>query len=58
VSIIVYPGAHHGFDKPDRPLTRLTGMATSADGSGVVHVGTDPAARADAFRRAIDWLSR
>lgn len=49
VSIVVYPGAYHGFDE---------GMTASADGSRRVHLGTDPAARADALRRVPEWLSR
>ncbi len=58
VSIVVYPGAYHGFDEPNRPVRILTGMAASADGSRRVHLGTDPAARADALRRVPEWLSR
>jgi dienelactone hydrolase len=58
VSIIVYPGAYHGFDEPNRPIKILTGVASSADGSGTVHLGTDPAARADALKRVPEWLSR
>jgi dienelactone hydrolase len=58
VSIVVYPGAYHGFDEPNQPVRILTGMAASADGSGAVHLGTDPAARADALRRVPEWLSR
>jgi hypothetical protein len=36
----------------------LTGLANSADGSGRAHVGTNPAARADAIVRVSEWLSR
>jgi dienelactone hydrolase len=57
-AIAVYPGAYHDFDAADRPLHVHTGIAFSADGSGRVHSGTDPAARADAFQRVPAWLAR
>src|SRR5262245_3758364 len=57
-SIVVYPGAYHEFDRPDYPVRLLTGHAYSADGSGRVHAGTNPAARADAIRRVSEWLAR
>ena len=58
VAIHVYPGAHHDFDHPNRPLRLRTGLAFSVDGSGRGRSGTDPAARADALRRAPAWLAR
>lgn len=58
VAITVYPGAYHGFDEPNLPLKVLSGVASSADGSGRVHRGTNPAARADAIKRVPDWLLR
>ena len=36
VEIQVYPGAHHDFDHPNRPLQVRTGLAFSVDGSGRV----------------------
>ena len=57
-TLIVYPGAHHGFDRADYPLRELTGLASTADGSGRAHVGTNPAARADALKRVPQWLAR
>ena len=57
-AIVVYPGAHHGFDHPNLPLQLRTGVAFSADGSGRVHVGSDPRARADAIKRVTQWLAR
>ena len=36
VAIHVYPGAHHDFDHPNRPLRLRTGLAFSVDGSGRV----------------------
>jgi dienelactone hydrolase len=58
IAIQVYPGAHHDFDHPNRPLQVRAGQAFSVDGSGRVHSGTDPAARADALRRVPAWLKR
>jgi dienelactone hydrolase len=57
-SIIVYPSAYHDFDHPNQPVQVRTGNAFSIDGSGRVHTGTNPAARADALRRVPQWLSR
>ncbi len=57
-SIVVYPGAYHDFDHPNRPLQVRTGIAFSADGHGRVHTGTNQAARADALRRVPQWLAR
>ena len=57
-SIVVYPGAYHEFDRPNYPVRLLTGLAYSADGSGRVHVGTNPRARSDAIRRVSEWLGR
>lgn len=56
--IIVYPGAHHEFDRPDSPLRLRTGLARTADPSGKAHRGTSPAARADALKRIPQWLAR
>jgi len=58
ISIVVYPNAYHDFDHPNRPLQVRTGYAFSVDGSGKVHTGTNPTARADAIKRVQEWLSR
>jgi dienelactone hydrolase len=58
VAIHVYPGAHHDFDHPGRPLQVRTGLAYSVDGSGRVHSGTNPAARADALKRVPAWFEK
>jgi dienelactone hydrolase len=58
VEIRVYPGAHHDFDHPNRPLQTRTGLAFSVDGTGRVHSGTNPAARADALKRVPAWFER
>ena len=57
-SIMVYPGAYHDFDHPSRPVQVRTGNAFSIDGSGRVHTGTNPTARADALKRVPQWLAR
>ena len=57
-SMVVYPGAYHEFDRPDYPVRVLSGLAYTADGSGRAHVGTNPAARADALKRVPQWLLR
>jgi dienelactone hydrolase len=48
LDLTVYPGAVHGFDAPNQPITTRTGVSTA---SGTARVGTDPAARADAIGR-------
>lgn len=57
-TIIVYPGAYHDFDHPNRAVQVRTGYAFSVDGSGRVHTGSNPAARADSRRRVLEWLAR
>jgi dienelactone hydrolase len=56
--IVVYPGAHHEFDRANSPLRLRTGLAHTADPSGRAHSGTNPAARADALKRVPQWLAR
>jgi dienelactone hydrolase len=56
--IVVYPGAHHEFDRANSPLRLRTGLAHTADASGRAHSGTNPAARADALKRVPRWLAR
>ncbi len=57
-SIVVYPGTYHDFDHPNRPLQVRGGYAFAVDGSGKIHSGTNPAARADALKRVPKWLAR
>ncbi|NIA71222.1 dienelactone hydrolase [Pelagibius litoralis] len=54
VEIIVYPDAVHSFDAPDMPLRERLG-ATTADGEAPL-VGTNEAARSDAFARVLRFL--
>src|SRR5262245_8912455 len=48
--IELYPDAYHDFDAPDTPVRERHGVAFSASGTGIVHVGTNEPAR----RAAID----
>jgi dienelactone hydrolase len=58
VELIVYPGAHHQFDRADTPVRLRTGLAHTVDPSGRAHSGTNPAARSDALKRVPQWLAR
>jgi len=53
ISITVYPGAHHDFDRPGPQLQERSSVAFAR-----VRVGTDAAARADALKRVPEWISR
>jgi len=57
-TIIVYPGAYHDFDHPNRALQTRTGYIFSTEGTGRVHTGSNPAARSDSHRRVLQWLGR
>jgi dienelactone hydrolase len=54
--IVVYPNAHHDFDRADLPLHAIAGTDASMPERG--HVGTDPDARADSQKRVAEWLGR
>jgi len=56
--IVVYPGAHHDFDRANTPIRLRTGLVNTADPSGKAHGGTNPAARSDALKRVPQWLAR
>jgi dienelactone hydrolase len=58
ISMVVYPGALHDFDHPNRPPQIRAGYAFSTDGSGRIHTGTNTAARADSLKRVPEWLKR
>jgi dienelactone hydrolase len=58
VQIVVYPGAHHEFDRANSPVRLRTGLVNTADPSGNAHGGTNPAARSDALKRVPEWLAR
>ena len=54
--IIVYPGAHHGFDSPRSRVRTLKGMAYSQSGNGSVRVGTHPVARRQSIATVLTLL--
>ena len=56
VDVVTYPGAYHDFDHPNLPVHTLSGLAFTAEGGGVAHTGTNPAARADAIKRVMALL--
>jgi dienelactone hydrolase len=56
VSLVAYPGAWHNFDV-DVPVRRLRNIPRSQREDKAVHVGGDPAARADAFARVPEFLA-
>ena len=56
--IMVYPDATHDFDRAKLPLQERTGIANTASPTGRVHIGTNAAARADAFKRVPEWFAR
>lgn len=57
MTIIRYPGAYHDFDAPNTPLRLRAGLAIPGGGTSA-HIGTDPAARADALERVPAFLAR
>jgi dienelactone hydrolase len=58
VQIVVYPGAHHEFDRANYPLRLRTGLVNTVDPSGSAHGETNPVARNDALKRAPQWLAK
>ncbi len=55
--IVVYPGAHHDFDRAHLPLHAVTASSDlGLPERG--HVGTDAKARENAHKLVADWLSR
>lgn len=57
-TIITYPGAYHDFDRANFPVRQRKGLAFTANNSGVAHLGTNEAARADTLKRVPEWLAR
>jgi dienelactone hydrolase len=58
VQIVVYPGAHHEFDRANSPIRLRTGLVNTVDPAGRAHGGTNPAARSDALKRVPEWLAK
>ena len=57
-TIIKYRGAYHYFDRENLPVTELSGMPFTPDGSGRAFIGGNAEARADALQRVPQWLAR
>ncbi|HUI16879.1 MAG TPA: dienelactone hydrolase family protein [Alphaproteobacteria bacterium] len=57
LELVSYPGAYHDFDV-DEPVHVLKNVAFSQNADGSVHVGGDPAARADALQRVPAFIVR
>jgi dienelactone hydrolase len=58
IDIVTYPDAYHDFDHPNLPIHTIDGLAFTASGTGHVHTGTNPPARADAITRVSAFLAR
>jgi len=57
VTLVTYPGAYHDFDVPGRAVSIRRGLSTTANGDGVAHTGTDPAAREDVLQRVPAFIA-
>ena len=56
IEMQIYPGAYHDFDAPNLPVRQYPQYTTTA---GIVPImGSDPAARADAYSRVPAFLAR
>ena len=56
ITLVAYPGAYHDFDI-EAPVRMLHNIPSSQRDDGAVHVGGDPAARADALARVPAFLA-
>ncbi|WP_431855519.1 dienelactone hydrolase family protein [Azospirillum sp.] len=56
LELVVYPGAHHGFDLPASPMRTRKDLANAPGGQA--HVGTNEAARDDAVARVTAFLAK
>jgi dienelactone hydrolase len=57
VEVVMYPGAHHGFDG-EGPVRLRRDVPNGVNRGQGVHVGGDPAARRESLRRLEQWLLR
>jgi dienelactone hydrolase len=57
IELKLYPGAYHAFDNRNTPV-RVRTDVPRASGRAGVHLGTDPAARADAMELVPAFLFR
>lgn len=58
IKLVLFPGAYHDFDAPDRPVVTRTGLAFTAHGDGVAHAGTDEAGRAAVLKLVPAWIAQ
>ena len=57
-NIIVYPDAYHDFDVAGLAVHERTGLTNTPNPGGRVHIGENPQAREDAFKRVPEWFSK
>ena len=57
IKLVLYPGAYHDFDAPNRPVVTRTGLAFTANGNGAAHAGTNPAARDAVLKLVPEWIA-
>lgn len=54
--LVLYEGAYHGFDAPASKIRIRKGLAYTANGNGLAHVGTHPEARTKAIAEVLAAL--
>lgn len=57
IKLVLFPGAYHDFDAPNRPVTTRRGLATTANKNGTAQAGTNPEARQAALRDIPTWIN-
>jgi dienelactone hydrolase len=57
IEVVVYPGAHHGFDG-EGPVRLRRDVPNGVNRGQGVHVGGDPQARQESLNRLTQWLAR
>ena len=57
IKLVLYPGAYHDFDAPNRPIVTRTGLAYTANHDGTAHTGTNPAGREAVLKLVPDWIA-
>lgn len=58
ITLVTHPDTFHAFDAPGRAVRPRTGLAYTADHTGVAHTGTNETSRADAIGRVLAFLDR
>ena len=57
IKLVLYPGAYHDFDVPNRPVVTRTGLAFTANRNGIAHAGTNEPARNAALKLVPEWIT-